>query len=317
MEQTWRLLCFANAAKEFHPSHTFFNGQCFNWVQVESVYISVFQQRLLEVQTDPKGLLYRLTPDSDDLEEALRSYLQLDVSMQSLFTQWIQADSNLQSAAHAKQGMRVLRQDPWECTISFICSQNNNIKRITKMLDSLRARFGQLIAHKYERDWFAFPSLTHLSQASLSDLKGLGLGYRAEYVQKTCGQVRAKGGEEWLKGLRGQSHASSELMELAGVGPKVADCIALFALDARARVPIDVHMWRVAKGLFSGELKSYGNLNKESYELANRLFRERYGEYAGWAHSYLLHRLLYSEAISPPVKRKRISPGRPTKRPKA
>lgn len=316
MEQTWKLLGFANATKEFHPAHTFFNGQCFNWVQVESVYVSVFQHRLLEVQTHPKGLQYRLTPDTDDLEAALTAYLQLDVSMQSLFTQWIQADSNLQPATNAKQGMRVLRQDPWECTISFICSQNNNIKRITKMLDSLRTRFGQLIAHKYERDWFTFPSLAHLSQASLADLKGLGLGYRAEYVYKTCNQVRAKGGEDWLNGLRGQSSASSELMELAGVGPKVADCIALFALDARARVPIDVHMWRVAKGLFPQELGSYANLNRESYELTNRLFRERYGEYAGWAHSYLSYRLLYSEAISPPVKRKNPSPERPTKRPK-
>ena len=283
--ETWRLLSFANAAKEFHPAHTFFNGQCFNWVHVESVYVSVFQQKLLEVQPDSKGLLYRITPNEDNAEEALRSYFQLDVSMNSLFSEWCQADSSLQPAANAKQGMRVLRQDPWECTISFICSQNNNIKRITKMLESLRTRFGQLITHKYERDWFTFPTLAQLSQATLADLRGLGLGYRAEYVQKTCTQVRGKGGEAWLQALRSNNSPSAHLMELAGVGPKVADCIALFALDARARVPIDVHMWRVAKGLFRQELRSYGSLNRESYELTNGLFREKYGEYAGWAHS--------------------------------
>ena len=301
MEGVWRLLHFANAGREFHPQHTFFNGQCFNWFQFDSTFASVFQSHLLEIKPDPQGLLYRLTPDTDQFEPCLRSYFQLDVSISDLYTTWAAIDPSLKPAIDAKSGMRILRQDPWECTISFLCSQNNNIKRITSLLDSLRSHFGVLITHKHGKNWYSFPTLAALKQATLTELRSIGLGYRAEYVQKICLEIEEKGGEMWLKNLRGASNISLNLQKLTGIGPKVADCIALFALDEKSRVPIDVHMWRVAKTMFHRELRGFTNVNKENYGVVNGLFREKYGEYAGWAHS-----LLYSMEISSPVsKRKR------------
>lgn len=132
----------------------------------------------------------------------------------------------------------------FECLVSFLCSQNNNVKRIGSNIESIKVKYGSEIGSLYGKVWFAFPTPEQLSKAKIEELTKLGLGYRAKYIVNSVKSIVEKGGEDWLNSLRELSYeeSKSELMALDGVGPKVADCICLFGLNHLGTVPLDVHM---------------------------------------------------------------------------
>jgi hypothetical protein len=199
--------------------------------------------------------------------------------------------------------MRILRQDPWECLISFICSSNNNIARIGQMLAKLRARYGAPIAALDGETFYAFPSPQALAAASEEELRALGMGYRARYLRQTAAAVVERGGAPFLRGLRGKPTAEVQaaLMAFAGVGPKVADCVALFSCDATDAVPVDTHVWAIACCYYDRSLTMAASLTPTIYARVGELFRARFGSHAGWAHSLLF-------AAELPVFRSRLPP---------
>jgi N-glycosylase/DNA lyase len=126
-------------------------------------------------------------------------------------------------------------------------------------------------------------------------LKELGFGYRAKYIVGSARMVKEKGGENWLMGLRqlSKEEAKNELITLPGVGPKVADCIALFSLDHLGVVPVDTHVWKMAnKFMASATIKGASPTPKLHSEI-NAFFIEKFGDKAGWAHT-----ILFSAAIT-------------------
>jgi N-glycosylase/DNA lyase len=137
---------------------------------------------------------------------------------------------------------------------------------------------------------FAFPDLESLSSAAKSDLDRLGLGFRGRYIIASARYILAQGGRAWLDRLRGCSYseAKAELMKLPGVGEKVADCVCLFSLDKHEAVPIDVHIARVARRQFD-QCESFESVTPRAYAAMSGCFRERYGEYAGWAQQYFFY----------------------------
>lgn len=227
--------------------------------------------------------------EREELERALMDYLHLGVSMDSLVSTWAAKDERMADIAKALAGMRILRQDPFECLISFICSSNNNIARIIGMLDRLRERFGVPLCTADDRQFYTFPTVGALASTEEDVLRDLGFGYRAKYIRKTAQLVEGKGGPEWLLGLRSLPHekVQAELTQLAGVGPKVADCVALFSLDQVGCVPVDTHVWAIACRDFDPSLKETKSLTPKVYERVGNLFRDAYGSHAGWAHSLL------------------------------
>lgn len=191
--------------------------------------------------------------------------------------------------------MRCLRQDPWECTLSFICSQNNNIKRITQLVTAIRDNFGQPIQTETLglAPLYSFPSLAAF-KASATDakLRELGFGYRAPYIVESLGTIQSKGGETWIRGLRGKplSEVRSELKQLKGVGTKVADCVALFSMDCPETIPVDTHVFQIAKkfGFLKGKAGgSSATLTEKTYQQITDAFIDIYGDKAGWAHQVL------------------------------
>jgi N-glycosylase/DNA lyase len=234
---------------------------------------------------------------------SLTSFLQSDVSMRSLCASWAKADSRLATIADSLPGMRILRQDPWECLISFICSSNNNIARIGQMLAKLRARFGAPIAALDGQMFYAFPSPAALAAASEEELRGLGMGYRAKYLRQTAAAVVGRGGAPYLLGLRGKptTEVQAALMAFSGVGPKVADCVALFSCDAADAVPVDTHVWAIACCYYDRSLTMAASMTPTIYSRVGELFRSRFGSHAGWAHSLLF-------AAELPVFRSRLPP---------
>lgn len=222
--------------------------------------------------------------------DTISSFFHAHISMQPLIQAWCAADVRLAAIAAALPGMRILRQDPWECLISFVCSSNNNVPRITQMLTKLRQRYGEPIGSLDGSDYFAFPTPEALAAASEEDLRSLGVGYRAKFIKATAAKVVELGGRPWLLGLRdGRGHAAvhAALLQFAGVGPKVADCVAVFSCDVHGAIPVDTHVWAIACRDYDRSLIEAKSLTPRIYERVGDLFRARFGSHAGWAHSLL------------------------------
>jgi N-glycosylase/DNA lyase len=172
------------------------------------------------------------------------------------------------------RGLRIVKMDEWECLVSFVLATYANIPRITKMVEALCSRFGEEIAGGMH----AFPDIRRLSQASEVDLEGCGLGYRARYLNSLCASISSRD----IQRMKRMSFEDlrEELLELPGVGNKVADCVALFGFGRLEAFPIDVWMERSLARLY-GVKGNYGRL---------RAFAsERFGEYAGYAQEYLYY----------------------------
>ncbi|KAM9186143.1 N-glycosylase/DNA lyase isoform 3-T3 [Dugong dugon] len=215
------------------------------------------------------------------------------------------------------RGVRLLRQDPIECLFSFICSSNNNIARITGMVERLCQAFGPRLIQLDDVTYHGFPSLQALAGPEVeAHLRKLGLGYRARYVSASARAIlEEQGGPSWLQQLREAPYedAHKALCTLPGVGTKVADCICLMALDKPQAVPVDVHMWHIAQYDYSWHptmSQAKGPSPPVNKELGN-FFRSLWGPYAGWAQAVLFSADLRQphRPQEPPAKRRKGSKG--------
>lgn len=282
-----------NRCSELVLENTFFIGQVFNWdFRAQDHVVGTLGDKLLELKVYPDAIEWVLTPSGT--QEEVQQYLNLDVSLQGLLVKW-RSDKLFDSLYKSQPGVRILKQPIFECLISFICSQNSNVKRIASNIQSLKQRYGKRIGFKFNTTYYSFPTVFELSSASQDVLETLGLGYRAKYVVSTVEKILHNGSEPWLESLKDKSteDVRNELLKFEGIGPKVADCILLFAFNRFEVVPIDTHMWKIAK-------QHYGAPNTKTvsgkvYRKTSEAFFNVFGEYAGWAHSILFAASLKKE----------------------
>lgn len=184
-------------------------------------------------------------------------------------------------------GLRLIRQDPRECLFSFICSQNNNVKRISSLVDALCENYGDHIVDIDGKGYYRFPKLEQLSKASEKRLRELKFGYRGKYIVKATQQIIEKGGDQWLLSMRSlpTAHVHDELVKLTGIGTKVANCISLYSLDKYEVVPVDTHIWKISQRFMKGMKNK--NLNPSLHKDIGEFFINRFGKCAGWAHIFL------------------------------
>ncbi|KAG9139191.1 hypothetical protein Leryth_018784 [Lithospermum erythrorhizon] len=227
--------------------------------------------------------------DVELLEKSLLDFLNMGISLSEVWGEFKANDERFAELAECFPGVRVLRQDPLECLIQFICSSNNNISRITKMVDYISA-LGRKLGSVGGFDFYAFPSLDRLAMLSEAELRGSGFGYRAKYIIGTVKALQSKpgGGVEWLASLRKASleDAVVALCTLPGVGPKVAACVALFSLDQHHAIPVDTHVWQIATRHLIPELAGT-TLTPKLHDRVANAFVSKYGQYAGWAQTLL------------------------------
>ncbi|XP_008696134.1 N-glycosylase/DNA lyase isoform X3 [Ursus americanus] len=268
------------------------------------------EQLYCTVYRADKGWVSRPTPEE---LKTVRQYFQLDVNLAQLYHHWSSVDPHFQEVAQKFQGVRLLRQDPIECLFSFICSSNNNIARITGMVERLCQAFGPRLIQLDDVTYHGFPSLQALAGPEVeAQLRKLGLGYRARYVSASARAIlEEQGGLSWLQQLQKAPYeeAHKALCTLPGVGTKVADCICLMALDKPQAVPVDVHMWQIAQRDYSWHpttSQAKGPSPQANKELGN-FFRSLWGPYAGWAQAVLFSADLRQphQAQEPPAKRRR------------
>lgn len=180
-------------------------------------------------------------------DAAVREHLRLDVEVDT--SRWAERDANYAEKLAAIGGLRVLHVEILECFVSFIASSQNNIKRLSQMVERLRAAFpGNLVAVVDGRTHYRFPTLDQLCTLRTQDFEQLGYRSRSRFFPEALRYVEAQGGVAWLQGLRDVGHtaARAALQECMGVGPKVADCICLFGLCIDCAVPVDTHCWQFA-----------------------------------------------------------------------
>ncbi|MCL7047296.1 hypothetical protein MKW94_000683 [Papaver nudicaule] len=290
----WEPLLNMGKSELFLPL-TFPTGQTFRWKKTGPFrYTGVVDSHLISLKQqvgDGNGVLYFVHSDSnkDNAKAALEDYLNAGISLKEMWETFSASDPKFAELALHLGGARVLRQDPFECLIQFLCSSNNNIGRITKMVDFVSS-LGKYLGTVEGLKFYEFPSPERLSLVSEDELRVAGFGYRAKYVVNTMSFLQSKpgGGAEWLISLRelGLHEAVEALCTLPGVGPKVAACIALFSLDQHHAIPVDTHVWQIATRYLVPELAG-ARLTPKLHNLVAEAFVNKYGKYAGWAQTLL------------------------------
>ena len=274
----------------FNLDFTLCCGQVFRWNKKGNWWYGVAGGKAFKVRKFNSELDFA-NADSKFVE----NYFGFDDNLQKISAS-ISKDEHIKKALREFWGLRIIRQDPWECLISYICATYKSIPAIRHMLLNLSSKFGE----KTTLDgmtFFTFPPPEKLAGTTIKDLLECGLGYRAKYVQDTSKRIFENDFE--LKSLRQMPYeqAKKQICNFAGVGPKVADCVLLFSLRKTEAFPVDRWIERVILNHYVEKLppelvqklKQRVGLTHSEYAKLNVFGREYFGKYAGYAQEYLYH----------------------------
>src|SRR5688572_4921754 len=208
-------------------------------------------------------------------------YLQLNVDLRSV-QQSFPADEHMKTAVAECRGLRLLKQDPWECLASFILSSTKQIVQIQQIVALVCERFGEHVPAASAEQWFAFPSAQRIAALSEAELRCCKMGFRAPYLKGSAEMVAR--GEVNLDAIRAMDveTARAELMRLPGVGRKIADCVLLFAYGFQRAFPVDVWVLKAIREL-------YFPRRRPNVKKIIRFTESYFGPNAGYAQQYLFH----------------------------
>ena len=253
---------------------TFLCGQAFRWaMQPDGSCTGVAGGARVTIRTTADGIA--VSPcDRAAFEGFWRRYLDLDRDYGAL-EGTLARDEVLAPVVTSCRGMRLLNQPVWECLASFLLSSNNNVKRISGIIDRLSERFGQDCG-----DCHDFPTAEALFAAGEDAIRACGAGYRAGFLWRAA-QAVSLGFPLAELPTMGYRAAKEKLLELHGVGEKVADCVLLFSCGYGQAFPVDVWVRRAMEKHFpqSGSTAA----------LQRAFAEERFGELSGLAQQLLFH----------------------------
>ena len=269
----------------FSLKYTLESGQSFRWkkqnLNGSLYYEGVVGDNIVCLSQCDQSVSLESSSNSESIKNIIIDYLKLDENLDEVY-KYISKDIYINSAINKYKGMKILNQDPWECLISFICSSNSNIKRISKNVEDISIEYGNKITFN-GTERYSFPSAITLSNTTEQKLRNLGLGFRAPYVLESAKIIASN--QINLENLRTLNYqdALDILIKLPGVGDKVANCILLFSLDKTEAFPVDVWIQRVLK-------EKYFNIKDKTNIIKVRLKAQNYfSNYAGYANQYLFH----------------------------
>jgi N-glycosylase/DNA lyase len=280
----------------FSLEHTLDCGQLFRWKKLGDWWYGVVADRVIKIRQSNERLQFQVFPETPN-QGFVENYLRLDDDLPSILSE-ISKDSYIREAINLFCGLRLCRQEPWECLISYICATYKSIPAIKKMISNISRCFGKKLSFD-GYSFYMFPKPTELAQVSPKELRSCGLGFRAERVSETAKRVDS--GELSLEALKRMDYldAKRTLLGLPGVGQKVADCVLLFSLEKLEAFPVDVWMKRAATTFYANHfdssfverVSSKGSITPKEYATINSFGREYFGRYAGYAQEYLFHLL--------------------------
>ncbi|MDG6956045.1 MAG: hypothetical protein JRN30_01810 [Nitrososphaerota archaeon] len=285
----------------FSLEHTLASGQTFRWSMRGDWWCGVVGGEVLRVRQE--GDILKCVSSSDAVGASwVSDYFRLDEDLEHVLAS-ISRDEAITRAVERFYGLRLIRQDRWECLASFVLATNANIPRIAKMVEAVCAKYGE--AFEFEGEvYHRFPRPQALADSRVSALRGCGLGYRAPFLKKVAASV-AKGDVDFgaVASLPYEESRRLLLRELfgekvlLGVGPKVADCVLLYSCGKDESFPIDVwiaralarsYPWLIGSSLMA-RLKRDGKVRLAAgdYAKLSASVRGYFGEYAGYAQQYL------------------------------
>lgn len=273
---------------------TLFSGQVFNFKEIESGIFAgnIYNYLCVLKQQDDKILFLDTSPD---IEKFIRIFFNTDLEIEHL------PDS---------KGLRFLTNDFYPTVFSFICSSNNNLKRITKLVNYLYSKGLELklnkeyMIEKYggnamldpfiiellKHSFYKFPELKDLVSIE-NELNTQKFGYRSKFICESARRLLEQKNEiDWA--ALSYEEAKKNLISLSGIGRKVADCICLISLKFFHVVPLDTHIFRISKNEFQMQSKT---LNDKLYFQIQQLWVEKYGKYAGIIQLYKFKESLDSQ----------------------
>ena len=273
--------CTLHPDQPFDLDATLACGQVFRWDKsVDGWWYGIVGNKVLKIRQDGDRLMYTGAPAS-----FIRDYFSMDTDLEAILAS-IDTDPFIHTCIRKSRGLRLVRQPPWECTVSYICSTNSNIPTIRRRIASIAERCGSAVNFE-GKIYHTFPDPSAISCVGNNGLTECRLGYRQPYVAGTSGLVTDE--KAWERRIRKLPYeeARRELMKLHGVGPKAADCILLFAFRKYEAFPVDVWIRRIMQEHYLPDLSPDTALTNREYDSIRRFAREHFGEYCGWAQEYL------------------------------
>ena len=260
-------------------------GQCFRWNrEADGSYTGVFKGNVLNVKKEDENIIFTGMVNGD-IKDVVTEYFDLDRDYSKIKEELSKIDIYLKESIQYGSGIRLLNQDLWETIISFIISANNNIPRIKGIVERLAEKYGDKIVWKGKK-YYSFPKPEQLKDATVEEFRDLGLGFRDIRLYETTKMVLENKID--LEKLHSEPtfEVREKLLQLSGVGPKVADCILLFSTLKRFDVfPIDVWVRRVMNELY---IKNEDE-NKVNKNEIMKIAREKFGDLEGIAQQYLFY----------------------------
>ena len=257
---------------DFSAKHILECGQIFRYKKTSDSEYEVFSDKYKAVVTENADG-YEICSSNIDYFE---NFFDLSNDYSQIKKKLSSQNQTLKDAIEFASGIRILNQPPLEMIVSFILSANNNIKRIQLLVDRLCTKCGTNMG-----DYYAFPTLSQLLSLSVEDLRSLGMGFRAEYIYNTS-RALEKVDLETLRDMPSIERLNF-LTSLSGVGPKVADCISLFAYHDMNCFPVDTWVEKIYNSYFAN-----GKPEKDRNIIRNNL-TDMFLDLSGYAQQYLFY----------------------------
>lgn len=261
---------------QINLDHTINSGQVFLWQKLDDSWYGVNGQNV--ICAGPTGTRsYR--KDRSDFFRAKDDFAKISKE--------ISRDGIIRRGVKKFPGLRLLRQDPFQCYISFITSANSNIQNIRLSLSKIARKFGEKVTFD-GMEFHLFPTPDSLAGASRQEIRSCGLGYRTDFVYHAARAVNS--GEVDFASLKKTDYhtARSELLKISGIGNKVADCILLFSLEKMDAFPLDRWIIRSLQDYYPERFPFEGkSLTEKKYHLLHDKLVDYFGPYAGYSQQFL------------------------------
>jgi N-glycosylase/DNA lyase len=267
--------------QNFNIEQTLECGQCFNYDKInEWEYVIIARGKMLHIKQEEDTVYFMNVNKQEDTEFWIE-YLDLNRDYFEINTFLLKQKGFLNDAVTKKYGLRILNQEFHESLLGFIISQNKAIPHIRKIVRIISERYGECVGELGGKSYYSFPGVDKLSRITVDEFRECKTGFRAPYLYDAV--LHLKNGNLNDKELSTLpiEEARSRLLEIKGVGNKIADCVLLYGLNFREAFPVDVWIKRIMEEVY---------FKKEvSIEQIQEFAEKKFGQYGGYAQQYLFY----------------------------
>ena len=252
-----------------------FSGSCFRaFKETDGSITNILNDRVINIKQEGEYIIVN-SSNNDNLENVIKEYFDLNRDYDSINKYLIKNNKELKDMINGCSNYRILNQDSFEMCISYIISQNNNVKRISKSINELCKRYGEKVIFN-NKEYYLFPKYDSIKDISISELRSLGVGFRDKYIKDFLDKYYL------LKdiNLLITSDAIKELMSVKGIGLKVASCILLFGYKRIDVYPIDTWVKQFMRDNY--------NIS-DNIKTIEKFTRDKFKDYSGLVIQYMFH----------------------------